>query len=271
MLNIEFKVDEDIIAREVIARSFMPNNFADYLWDKYRLSYMILQKSPTSDDKALDKNIINELKQQDFFKNIIKQSEENCTRISNMWNKSCDKINSFLKKILKEEFGLNMTAYIISPKLKVGRNIHDNKFIWGHSDGLRDNSYDLVYLVHESLHSFFPRNNLTHAIIENISDVELARYLNNSLDHYDYHPHTQSEHIKIYPFWNLYLGLTKQEILKRQEFDKIKYDIDIYEKYREEMSKLNITEFYERMANITSNIKYDNCYFIKKVDEQTLN
>ena len=41
MLNIEFEIDEDIIARKMISRSCMPAEFANNLWGKYNEDYKI--------------------------------------------------------------------------------------------------------------------------------------------------------------------------------------------------------------------------------------
>ena len=66
MLNIKFKTDIDITARLMISKSNMPTDFANYLCDKYRILYILLQKNLTANE--IDKNIILELQQQEFFK-----------------------------------------------------------------------------------------------------------------------------------------------------------------------------------------------------------
>lgn len=65
MINISFKTDDDLMARVIISKNYMPTNFVNYLYDKYRKSYLILKRDITSKD--IDDNIIYELKQQDFF------------------------------------------------------------------------------------------------------------------------------------------------------------------------------------------------------------
>lgn len=44
MLNIKFRIDPNLMARVIISTSKMPTELANYLWNKYRLSYQILQK-----------------------------------------------------------------------------------------------------------------------------------------------------------------------------------------------------------------------------------
>lgn len=82
MLNIDFKVDCEIIAREIISKSRMPEDFANYLWDKYRDSYRELQNEVNS--QRIDKEIIRELQKQPFFKFEIENGKQNSKRIKKL-------------------------------------------------------------------------------------------------------------------------------------------------------------------------------------------
>ena len=243
MLKVDFQLNKEYLARVMISKSRMPVGFANYLWDKYRYSYKKLKKQVNDD--TIDKGILDELYTQEFFNDNLKSAENNLLRIKENWNNKQEKIQSFLKTLLRVNIDLKVKAYIIPANLDSGRNIGGNCFIWGHSNGLTDENYDLVYVVHESLHSFFERGNLTHAIIENIADIELAKYLNNSRIGYGCHSFTLEDHVKIYPYWNLYLNIDKQDIALDQVCTQINYDVDAYEKERKYLSSLNINEFVE--------------------------
>ena len=82
----------------------------------------------------------------------------------------------------------------------------------------------MVYLVHESLHSYFKNDEITHTIIENISDLELAKFLNNSKKGYMVHDKLKNLHIKILPFWNLYLNKEQEEIENENKINNISYN-----------------------------------------------
>jgi len=241
MLKIDFQVNEEILARVMISKSDMPTDFANYLWDKYRDSYKWLKKRVYSKD--IDLRIIEELTNQEFFKKSLLDANDNLIRIKANWHKSLAKIQEFLKGLFKTEFDINVTAYICPASLNCGTNLGNNCFVWGHKKGLKDENYDLVYLVHESLHSYFEKGNLTHAIIENITDIELAKLLTNSETGYTTHAFTQDYHKIIYPYWNLYLNKSKLEIANDQKIRVIDYNIDDYEYQREIISKFNINEF----------------------------
>ena len=254
MLNLEFKIDENIIARKIISRNHMPVELADYLWGKYNEDYKILQRDFLN--STINNSILKELKQHDCFKEEIEKAKQNLVRIKTNWEEKFAFINNYLKSMLRVDFDLNLTCYIVSPGLNSGINIGNNSFVWGHKKGIDDPNYDLVYLVHESLHSFFDKDNLNHTIIEKIADVELSKFLNKILSGYSTHKFTQEEHIKIFPFWNLYMRRTKKEIEKEQKVFNIKYNIDKFEVYREKLKNLNIFEFIDFLNVEKEKIQY---------------
>ena len=248
MLNIKFQTDEDILARIMISKSEISTSFANYLWDKYKSSYMLLQKDIKVHE--IDNNIILELKQQNFFKTFFNEAKNNLKRIKKNWEKYKNKINLFLKGIFKKEFTLETTAIIVAPTLCCGINIGDNKFVWGHKNGLTDKNYDLVYLVHESLHSYFKNDDITHTIIEKISDLELAKFLNDSEKGYTGHSKLKELHIKILPFWNIYLNKTQEDIAKEKELYNINYALNNFIKYKSKINIMNIDDFIKFIKQI---------------------
>lgn len=251
MLEIEFKLDKNILARAMISKSAMPKHFADYLFDKYRPSYILLQKNLI--EKQIDENILLEVRQQKFFDEYIIEAKSNLVRIRKNWQKNKDEINMFINKIIKKSFILRTTAFILSPKLNRGINIGNNQFVWGHEKGLTDKNYDLVYLVHESLHSYFKHNEITHAIIENIADTELAKLLNNSENGYVGHDNIKNLHIKILPFWNIYLNKPQERIEKENKINNISYNLNDFYIYESQIKNMNIDDFIVFLESLDLN------------------
>ena len=75
MLEIEFKTDKEILARAMISKNAMPMDFAKYLFQKYRTSYLLLQNNLM--EKEIDDNLLLELMQQKFFEEYINEAKEN--------------------------------------------------------------------------------------------------------------------------------------------------------------------------------------------------
>ena len=82
MLHIQLRVDENIIARIIINISKTPVDFANYLWDKYRISYMKLQKNIKEN---IDGNILKEVKAQEFFIETIIDTINYLTILQKYW------------------------------------------------------------------------------------------------------------------------------------------------------------------------------------------
>ena len=260
MLNLSFCTDDKIMARFMISTSRMPIKLANELWVKYKADYQALQRDINShlDNEA----IIFELIKSDFFKQLKSEASKNCKRIEKLWQSSSEKINSFLVKICKKQLYLSQSAIIVAPFLCAAGNIGNNRFLWGHNLGLSDSNYDLVYLVHEALHSYFPNGTLTHAIIEYIADVELCKYLNSSPAHYPTHDYTNDYRVKIFPYWNLYLNQSEIELLKRQKEEKIYYKVSDFEKYRDTLKELDIDKLVDFLKEHINEIDYETSYQI---------
>lgn len=242
MLNIKFKTDKDIMAKFIISKNLMPITFANYLYDKYKSSYLLLLRNSKSN--KIDNNIILELQQQDFFKQYLNEANQNLVRIENNWIKNKDKINEYLSRIFKKNFTIDTTAIIVCPALNTEENLRNNTFVWGYQKGLDDAFYDLIYLVHESLHSYFKNGEITHAIIENIADIGLNKHLENKdVSFNDCHSYIKMLHIKILPFWNIYLEKKKADIEKTNAINNISYDQSAFDKYKSKTKNMNIDDF----------------------------
>ncbi|HIU06704.1 MAG TPA: hypothetical protein IAC46_03870 [Candidatus Onthoplasma faecigallinarum] len=165
-------------------------------------------------------------------------------RIEKNWEKNKDKINAYLSQIFKKDFTIDTTAIIVCPALNTGENLRNNTFVWGHQKGLDDAFYDLIYLVHESLHSYFKMDEITHAIIENIADIGLNKHLENKdVSFNDCLSYIKMLHIKILPFWNIYLEKKKADIEKENAINNISYDQSAFDKYKSKIKIMNIDDF----------------------------
>lgn len=257
MNKFNFVVDENILAIILIYNTKRTNHvlsieFANYLWDKYHSDYVSIQRKRVSKD-IMDKDILKEVKNQDFFKKIVADAEENAKRIENNLKEKQEEIEKFLSKILKYNKPFQeQTAYILPPYLCYGFSISrefPNCFVWGHERDLKNKNYDLVYIYHEALHSLFPVNDLYETVVENIADIELGKFLNCPNNLQNVHDKTRLIHAKILPYWNLYLDRSRKEIEETQNYLNVDYDIDKFEPMRDILKNMNIFEFGKWLEN----------------------
>lgn len=254
MIDIEFDINEDVLSRIIISTGKMPASIANELWQKNSKDYLRLQDNVFANIKS---DILTDLQKTQYFKEMFERSVQNLKRVEKLWENNKGKVNEFLKKIMKVDGRMAVqTCYVVAPGLCIGLNVDEHKIFWGHKEGLWDENYDLVYLVHEALHSAFDTDNFSHTIIEEIADIELAKSLNNSKVGYECHAYTQDSHVILFPYFNLYLDRSIEEIKEEQKQRNIFYNIEVFEKYRKEVNSLNIFDFTEKMYKILISPKY---------------
>lgn len=124
------------------------------------------------------------------YKNYLREREEYLELVKKYWNSNFNKIDNYLKRVLKNDYKkININFYIANPSCNVGRTvIKDNFAMFGHEKGLlqKDPNYELVYIVHECMHIMYPYEkycnnlfdntlyNIVHLIIEFVADYGLA-------------------------------------------------------------------------------------------------
>jgi len=124
-----------------------------------------------------------------LFKQILKDTVTYQNFVQKQWKQN----EKFVLRYLQDIFGfklpdLNITVLIVSPTLKHGHVISGtNIIIWGHPEDWKN--YATVYLAHEICHLLFnyyhiQENDLTHAVIELITDNELRLRLNNQSQYF---------------------------------------------------------------------------------------
>ncbi|MCK4386959.1 MAG: hypothetical protein KAV41_02675 [Candidatus Pacebacteria bacterium] len=159
---------------------------------------------------------LNQLQKSGEFKTIYKQTKKYLEKCEKEWNKNFD----FTDNSVRELTGLNLdktfTVYITHPSLKNGQYWGDNNITWGATE--KWENYSTIYIWHEIMHAYFDKTDLSHAIIELITDEELRKNLNKE----KYPPFAGHKNLaklkrKILPFWKEYLKLKNKNIRKFQK------------------------------------------------------
>lgn len=193
------------------------------LWEKYQLGYKLLQGKAneifvSEDETSILDKASSELK--GLFEDGIKSPEfiklfanANSYKkwLENEWEKNKEHILSELKAIMKIDLSESVfTVYVMGVSFSAGRNLGNNKIIWGHKEDWLN--YSLVYLAHECLHSMLSHSDLEHAVIELITDNELRIRLNKGGDYFICegkdvgHDHLRDIERKMLPNWQQYLS-----------------------------------------------------------------
>lgn len=168
------------------------------------------------------------------FKKIFEETIQYKNLVEHQWDQNKAFVLNYLEEILGKKLpNLSLSVIIIYPKLKEGRVSSKKFIIWGHLEDW--SNYTTVYLAHELLHVLFdyyklPQNELSHAIIELISDNELRIKLNQKGEYFREgrkhvgHSYLRKIEKQILPYWFRYLKNKQRNIysLCKQLEKKIK-------------------------------------------------
>ena len=243
MINFKFIVNKDYLALNMIEFNFFDKEYLDYLWEKYNDEYKdVLHNFSNYLNSNKEKKLLTELKKNSKFKEELLKTKQNAIRIEKNLNTYKDKIDKTIKELCKIDLKLPLQkVYIV--KLG-GLNFGNNRILWGNINGYSDPYYDLVYLYHEALHSFFEQykkskniqdKKFDHILIQYLTDIILAYKLGGK--RYGTHDHLEKLEIKLFPILKKYFknlgkwAYPKDTIIKdRTSFKNLDFKniIDLY-------------------------------------------
>lgn len=194
--------------------------FQNYAWDlDQEMSIFVDGRNNIIQHKLINSKIDINKKIDEYFKEVVgskqfsiiyDQTIKSAKLCKAEWNKNKSLVTEYLESIgiqIEEDF----EVFISHPGLKAGSYLGNNKISWSYQN-LYPN-YNTVYLTHEALHSFFVKNETTHALIEIITDINLQKLLNGKLSaKYTGHPFLEQEVNRIKPIWEKYIKSEKKDI-----------------------------------------------------------
>lgn len=138
----------------------------------------------------LYQEIMKKITQTKEYKRYLVEREDYLVKVKKIWQENYNKIDEYLKKVLKKDYQkININLYISNPHCNTGQTFFgDNLAVFGHEKGIMQNdpNYELVYIVHESMHLLYPYKKycgnsledypyaIVHLIIELVTDYNFA-------------------------------------------------------------------------------------------------
>jgi hypothetical protein len=203
-------------------------HLVSYKHIKWAIENIYLKDNPSSSEVQIKKlpkdiqKIFQVIFQSPVFKIILKETNQYKNSVKDQWSQNQNFVLNYLEEIIGEKLpNISVPVNIIHPRLKQGRVNSSRSIIWGHPEDWPN--YSIVYLTHELLHIVFnyykiPQKDLSHAIIELISDNELRIRLNQKGKYFKEgrnnigHPHLRKIEKKILPHWSKYLKNKQKNI-----------------------------------------------------------
>ena len=245
-MNLNFVLNDYILIWNLLFRASISSNIQDFkqkLWKNYRHSYNDLFKEEEhilKDPKNYipdDDTIFDMVRGSDIYKEIREETEKYRLDLLHTWDKLKKDLSTNLKDILRFDIKL-YHVLVVDKKLdvigmSVPKSRRVNTITWGNR--MDSDNYTLAiiniieHILRKELSSYqVEYKDIVNAIIELAIDNELtSRTLKRSV----YLRGDKSlKYLKcqIYPYFLMYLGYSKEEILNRMMEDKIIFELDKY-------------------------------------------
>lgn len=243
-MKFNFIVAKSSIAINMIRNDLLNKDFASQLFEKYNEDFLKVQKGKVwYFHDVSDMPLIQEIYATEEFEKTYQQCEQNSLRIQANLAEHKDEIEEFLNGLCKMDLpDLSLDVHIVP---QGGLNVFGkNLIVWGHEKGYVDKFYDLVYLYHEALHSVFDRTDVSHCIIQMLTDHKLANHFHPELKNgYDGHKSLMALEEQLKPFFDLYFRVNKNDVVKHLKEDgRLELAQRVFE-ISKKLSKLNIKQF----------------------------
>ena len=137
-----------------------------------------------------------------------------------MWNDDFSKTEAIVVSLTGLNLDKASDVMITHPGLRNGRELQGQWIEWG---GHSDQAYVVTYLWHELLHQYFDRSNLSHSVIELITDNELNKQI-TGVGYPPFRGHQQLSVIEncLAEDWNSYLVGYSKNIMDFLQTNKSK-------------------------------------------------
>ena len=245
-MNLNFLLNDFVLIWNLLFGASISSNiqgFKQKLWKNYRHSYNDLYKEEEhilKDPKNYipdDDTIFDMVKASDIYKEIREDTEKYRLELLHTWDKIKKDLNKNLKEILRFDIKL-YHVLVVDKKLdvigmKIPKSRRVNTITWGNR--VDSDNYTLAiiniieHIVRKELATYKSEyKDIVDAIIELAIDNELtSRTLNKSVY---LRGDSSLKYLKrqLYPYFLMYLGYSKEEILNRMMEDKIIFELDKY-------------------------------------------
>ena len=258
-MNLNFIINDYILIWNVLFQASVSEpiyKLKQKLWDTYKEQYNNTYKDRVAmlnDVKNYipnDDTIYNIILESAEYQNIRKEVEKYRLEVIKLWNK---KISTQLKKITKQDFK-EYTVYLIDNRLEILElptipNKDIKTIILGKKIPEEEPNKIIFLLLEAILKKEINKykdidKNIANAIIEMAIENELATNISNISHYWTSEEKLLSIKRQIYPFWLMYLGISKEEMPKYMNRDKIAFDVNKFP-YEKDLKNLDITDFID--------------------------
>ena len=257
-MNLKFLVNDYVLIWNILFQASITENIhklKQKLWDNYKIEY---NKTYYDKDYILqdyknfipnDDTVYNMVLETKEYERIKKDTEKYRNMLLKKWDENKRKVKAELKDILRfnvEDYKVLVVSNLMNTvDTTVIKDQKENVIVFGlTSDGTNKIIIDLLYeiLKRETRNYNSKHRNIVKAVIKLAILNELPTRLNKRSHYLTGSSARDNIKRQIYPYWLMYLGATKEDMLEYMMRDKIAFDIDKYT-FEKQLSKVDLLEF----------------------------
>ena len=259
-MNLKFMVNDYVLIWNLLFQASISDSIHKYkqkLWQNYKKEYNITYKDYKKimkDPKNFipqDDTIYNLMKDYSGYKELKKETEKYRLYLVKMWDKYKKQTIKELKNITRMEFD-SYQVLVVSPKLKctkieVPPTTKVNTIVWGvkHRFGLENLTHIVFDIIKKELENYKKEyKDIVKAIIELVVLNEFATRISGKSKYLSGEESLKFLKRQIYPYWLMYLGVKKEDLVKYMKRDKILFDVSKYT-YERELKKIDLLRFID--------------------------
>lgn len=183
-------------------------------------------------------------------------------RLIERWDLLKPTVDKYFSEVLGIKREKQIKVNVVNPDFNTGTNNLEDEIYWGHYKGQNDPYYDVVYMMHESLHCMYPyqknwnstQKGICHALIELATDNELRCILEGNMQNYSVgHQDNNLQRNKLLPLWCAFLGKSESDIVSLTSLEGA--DFSEYRRLKEN-GTVRMMNFSDLMEFCVENYRY---------------
>ena len=244
-MNVEFIVNDYLLAWNLLFRPSISEDIQkmkERLWKNYPKQYMKIEKENveilkyTSDFIPDDDTIYNMIFNTEEFKIVKRQTDKYRRFLMRIWDTHQKEIQNSLKELLRFKVDNKYQILVVHPFLDNVEFLKTNpkkNVVWGKKedtqDGLKAIIRILFTLVKYEVGDFQSQNKeIVSSIIDLLVTNEIYTRITGVSKYEEGLKKLKFLKRQIYPYWLMYMGADREELVSYMMRDQMPFDIDKY-------------------------------------------
>ena len=259
-VNLSFDLNDYLLIWNLLFQTSISNEtqrLKEKLWKNYRHLYKALYKEEAKilkDPKNYipdDDTIFDMVKATDVYKKIRKETEEYRLFLMHYYDEMKKNINNYFKDIIR--FDIKMYhVLVINPRfnaveMKTVKSRKVNTISWGMMNDQNDGELAIISIISHALRKELKDyetdyQEIVDGVVELAIDNELATRIKGKSYYLKGDNSLKFLKKQIYPYFLMYLGSNKDEMINYMARDNIIFDVDNYT-FTRSLAASNLKEF----------------------------